>query len=336
VLAIFRGRTPIIRMLGVVAFFSAIAYLFTPLTAAGPEGAPTAFDTNLRYASPALGLGAMLLAVDPAVSNDRPRRWLLWGLALLLLVSAVPVWDLGDDVWRARFFIGGVALAFFLILVPVALTLAAQRGFPRLGIVATAALALGLVIGIGWKKDEDYLDDRYRAETAPSDFPVGMKAALAWFNEEDPHDARIAVVGGRSGFKQYVFYGDDLSNHVQYVADEGSHGTFRPIASEAAQKREAAPADVVKQCEQWRTALNEGGYDYVVISPDQRTQTESPIEAEWTRSTRVELDAPRTPALAFSGDDPSDRVYVYRLSGDLDPAGCEAFSGAAVAAPPPQ
>ncbi len=71
VLAMFRGRTPVIRMLGFVAFFSAIAYLFTPLTAAGPEGSPTAFDTNLRYASPALGLGAMLLAVDPALARDR-------------------------------------------------------------------------------------------------------------------------------------------------------------------------------------------------------------------------------------------------------------------------
>src|SRR5262245_10305388 len=36
-LAIFRGRTSMIRMLGIVALLSGIAYLFTPLTAAGPD-----------------------------------------------------------------------------------------------------------------------------------------------------------------------------------------------------------------------------------------------------------------------------------------------------------
>ena len=71
ILAIFRGRTSVIRMLGVVALLSGIAYLFTPLTAAGPEGAPSAFEVNLRYASPALALGALLLAVDPWLSRER-------------------------------------------------------------------------------------------------------------------------------------------------------------------------------------------------------------------------------------------------------------------------
>jgi hypothetical protein len=323
VLAMFRGRTPVIRMLGVVAFLSAIAYLFTPLTAAGPEGSPTAFDTNLRYASPALGLGAMLLAVDPALARDRARHWPLWGLALLLFISAIPLWDLDDDVWRARFFIGGVALAFFLGLVPVALTLAAQRGFPRIGIVAAAALALGLVIGIGWKQIDDYQDDRYRAATAPDDFPEGMKAALAWFNEEEPHNARIAVVGGRAGFKQYIFYGDDLSNHVQYVADEGDHGTFRPIASEAAQKGEASPEDLIRQCEQWRSALNAGDYDYVVISPDQRTQDFFPIEVEWTRPTSADRQPTSSRVLASQAFEPSEQVFVFQLTGALDPAACQ-------------
>src|SRR5215218_2552739 len=68
-LAIMNGRTPMIRMLGVVALLSGIAYLFTPLTAAGPEGNPTAFTTNLRYASPAIGLGAMLLRSEEHTSE---------------------------------------------------------------------------------------------------------------------------------------------------------------------------------------------------------------------------------------------------------------------------
>ena len=124
-LAIINGRTPVIRMLGVVALLSGIAYLFTPLTAAGPEGDPTAFTTNLRYASPAIGLGAMLLAVDPGL-NDRRRDqgWLLGILAVLLLVQAVPIWDLSGHLWIRHFLLGAIGLAVFLILVPVGIVLA--------------------------------------------------------------------------------------------------------------------------------------------------------------------------------------------------------------------
>jgi hypothetical protein len=308
-LAIFRGRTPIVRMLGFVALFSGIAYLFTPLTAAGPLDHPTAFTTNLRYASPALGLGAMLLAVDPVLSRPRAQGWLLGVLAVLLVTQALPVWDIGDDVWEGDFLLGGIVLAFFVVLVPVTLALAAQRGLSPVALIAGAALALAVVVGIGWRQADDYLDHRYRAATAPSDFPEGIRAALAWFNEEDPRDSRIAVVGGRPGFKQYVFYGDDLSNHVQYVARHGPHGAYLPIASEAAQKREEP--NPVPQCEEWKRALNDGEYDYVVIGPDQRTQALPPIEADWTGTDP-----------AATQTEESDMTFVFQLNGDLDPARC--------------
>lgn len=309
VLAMLRGRTPALRMLGFVAALSAIAYLFTPLTAAGPENDPTAFTTNLRYASPALGLGAMLLAVDPVLTKERPQRYLMWGLAILLLVSAMPVWDSGSDVWDRRFIVGGIGLALFVVLAPVAIALAGQRGVSRGALVAAAALVLSAAIGIGWRQSHDYVNDRYQAATAPHDFPAGIKSALAWFNRADLHDQRIAVVGGRAGFKQYVFYGDDLSNHVQYVARHGPHGAYLPIASEQAQKGQDPNA--VRQCQEWRRALNDGNYDYVVLSPDQRTQGVPPIEAVWTGTdpAAVKLEE-------------SDNVFVFKLNGDLDPTTC--------------
>jgi hypothetical protein len=307
-LAIFRGRTPVIRMLGVVALLSGIAYLFTPLTAAGPEGDPTAFTTNLRYASPALGLGALLLAVDAGLTRPRVQRWLLGILAVLLLVQAVPIWDLGEE-WERDFVLGAVGLAFFLVLVPVGLAMLGQRGWDPWTLGSGVVLALALVIAIGWSRSEDYIDDRYQASTAPSDFPEGMKGALAWFNEEDPRDSRIAVVGGRPGFKQYVFYGDDLSNDVQYVARHGSRGAYIPIASEAAQEGDDPRA--VAQCEEWRRELNAGDYDYLIAGPDQRTQSERPIEALWTG---VDSAAQQ---LELKGD-----VYVFALNGELDPASC--------------
>ncbi|HEX6586517.1 MAG TPA: hypothetical protein VF052_07165 [Solirubrobacterales bacterium] len=308
VAAIFRGRTPVIRMLGVVALLSGIAYLFTPLTAAGPEGNPTAFTTNLRYASPAIGLGALLLAVDAGLTRARVQNWLLGGLAVLLLVQAVPVWDLGEE-WERDFLLGAIGLAFFLVTVPVSLALAGQRGASRGALVAGIVAALAAVVAIGWPTSDDYIGDRYRAETAPSDFPEGLKEALAWFNREDPDDSRIAVVGGRPGFKQYVFYGDDLSNHVQYVARKESHGAYVPIASEAAQNGDRA--DAAAECEEWRRALNDGGYHYLIAGPDQRTQSLPPVEASWTKSD------PAAEKLEASED-----VFVFRLRGELDPAGC--------------
>jgi hypothetical protein len=316
-LAIVNGRTPVIRMLGVVALLSGIAYLFTPLTAAGPEGDPTAaFTTNLRYASPALGLGAMLLAVDPGLGGRRrDQAWLLGILAILLLVQAVPVWDLSGHLWTRHFLLGAAGLAFFLVLVPIGIVLAGQRGVSRGLLGGAAVVALALVVAIGWPRSDDYVKDRYQASTAPSDFPTGIKAALAWFNRANPHDTRIGVVGGRPGFKQYVFYGDDLSNHVQYIARHGPHGAYLPIASEAAQNDREPHWQ--QQCEEWRRAVDDGGYHYLVIGPDQRTQTRLPIEAVWTATD------PAASKLVSQSD-----VFVFRLAGPLDPAACAQLNGA--------
>lgn len=315
-LAIINGRTPLIRMLGVVALLSGIAYLFTPLTAAGPEGDPTAFTTNLRYASPAIGLGAMLLGVDPGLgSRRRDQNWLLGALAILLLVQAVPIWDLSGHLWTRHFLLGAIGLAFFLILVPVGIAIAAQRGVSRLLVGGAAVVALGLVVAIGWPKSDDYVKDRYQASTAPSDFPDGMKAALSWFNRANPHDTRIGVVGGRPGFKQYVFYGNDLSNHVQYIARHGPHGAYLPIASEAAQNDVAR--DWMAQCEEWRRAVDDGDYRYLVIGPDQRTQSRLPIEAVWTGTD------PAATKIESRDDD-----FVFRINGDLNPGGCAKLQGA--------
>jgi hypothetical protein len=175
-------------------------------------------------------------------------------------------------------------------------------------------VALALVVAIGWPKSDDYVKDRYQASTAPGDFAAGMKAALAWFNKAKPHDTRIGVVGGRPGFKQYVFYGDDLSNHVQYIARHGPHGAYLPIASEAAQNDR--DPHWMQQCEEWRRAVNDGDYRYLVIGPDQRTQSHLPIEAVWTAAD------PATTKIEDEQDD-----FVFQVNGPLNPAGCAKLHG---------
>ena len=53
----------LLRWLGAVVLFGLAAYLFTPLSAAGADGAPEAFRINLRFAIPALLAGLTLLPV---------------------------------------------------------------------------------------------------------------------------------------------------------------------------------------------------------------------------------------------------------------------------------
>jgi hypothetical protein len=84
-LAMVRG-SPVQRILGAAALLSAIAYVVNPMSAPGPDGAPTQFATNLRYLAPALALGLVLL---PTALPRRLRSttWLLPPLAAVLLIT---------------------------------------------------------------------------------------------------------------------------------------------------------------------------------------------------------------------------------------------------------
>ncbi len=61
--ALVWGRPRVLRWIGGVALFGLLAYLFTPLSAAGADGAPTGFGINIRYAIPALLAGLTVLPV---------------------------------------------------------------------------------------------------------------------------------------------------------------------------------------------------------------------------------------------------------------------------------
>src|SRR5690606_2081067 len=56
-----RDSALLLAWLGLAALIGMVAYLFTPLGAAGPEGSPTAFAINLRFVIPSLILGLVLL-----------------------------------------------------------------------------------------------------------------------------------------------------------------------------------------------------------------------------------------------------------------------------------
>jgi hypothetical protein len=290
IFVVWKAETPTVRMLGVVAGFAAVAYLFTPLTAAGDTNAPTGFERNVRYFAPALVLGIAILPLVPAL---RKGKWpkLLLGLLGVLLAESLITSNQWDNVGYRP---GATALAVILIAVPVVAVLALQRRVPRLLVATGVLIALAGGTVYGHERQKDYLNGRYRVDTVPDQIPLGIPEAMGVTNAL--HDQRIALGGSTAGFKQYLFYGRDLSNYVQYLGDRGANGTFRPIT----------------ECAEFRRALDDGHYTYVITAPPHLNLNTPPPETTW-----VESDPNSHLIETFFG------TSVYQLTGPLDPAGCE-------------
>ncbi|MGE5409200.1 MAG: hypothetical protein ACM3NV_11390, partial [Syntrophothermus sp.] len=291
--SVIRGRDRIMRAVGGVALFGLIAYLFTPLSAAGAEGEPVGFGINIRYVVPALLAGIVLLPLPPWF-DERRRRWgLIGALVLVFLLTDRPDAALHDS---ARVF----ALAFVLlaVAVPAALLLWRRRGATAALLAAVAAFAL-LLVGLGYPLQRHYLEGRF-ANDGPPDTRIpgmGLDAAYRW--ARGVTDARIGLVGTAAGFAGYGFYGTDLSNRVRYLGVEGPHGAFNAIPT----------------CSEFRAAVNAADLDYLVTAPFLNfLHPDRPIdspEARWLRG-----DGAVRPVLR------SGRVTVWKVTGRLDPGGC--------------
>jgi hypothetical protein len=279
--------------MGGVALFGMVAYLFTPLSAAGAEGAPDAFAINVRYLIPALLAAIVLLPLPRAF--DQPRRQ--WAL-LAVLVVVLLLTDRSDAVLRDPSRVFGVLLAALFVLVPAVLLFARSRGAGLAAVTGGfAALALAAV-AIGYPVQREYLRDRYRNDVAATSIP-GMHLDSAYRWARDTEDARIGLAGTTAGFLQYGFYGTDQSNRVVYLGAEGPHGAFNAIPT----------------CRAFRAAVNAADLDYLVTSPFLNfIHTDSPIfspEAGWLRGE------PAVTPISRSGP-----VTVWRVRGPLDPAAC--------------
>jgi hypothetical protein len=290
-LAIFAGRDKLIRWLGGVALVGLLAYLFTPLGAAGAEGAPVGFAINVRFVIPAL-LAALVLLPLPRLLDGEGRQWgLIAVLAVVYLVTDRPDHGLHD---KARLF----ALAFVIVFVavPTLIWLARRDGLPgRLLAASLAALAVAAV-ALGYPVQRHYLNHRFANLTAATSVP-GMDLDDAYRWARGVRDARIGLAGTTAGFAGYGFYGPDLSNEVVYVGEPGPHGAFGAIPT----------------CQGFREAVNAAGLDYLVTSPFLNfIHPGDPIpspEARWLRGAGgVE---------PYFNEGP---VTVWKVTGPLDPA----------------
>jgi hypothetical protein len=288
VLALVRGDL-LVRVLGIVGVVSFVGYVFTPASAGGASGRPVLFASDTRFALPALVLGMLLLPRLVPRTSSVGRLWLpaLLGIALLN--------DLGYAFSAS---IGFATLAGFVEVISVGVIVVLLIVWSTRPARTLAAVGCGLlVVGIagGWLVERAYVRNRYT--NVAQHIPYGsaprdeLAAIYAWV--DGVSGARIALNGlGIS----YPLFGRDLSNHVQYVGHRGSHGAFTEVRS----------------CNEWRRLLNNGHYDYVVISPDARDRSQ-PRTVAWTRS-----DPAAVPVVE------AGKAVVFRVDGSLDPSTCPA------------
>ena len=293
-LALLRGQDKILRWAGAVALFGMVAYVFTPLSAAGIDGAPVGFSINIRYVIPPLLLGLVLLPV----AIPRLDGWRYWAV-LSSLLFVLLVTDRADAALRdpARTF--GIPLAIVFVVIPAALIWlyfrpAADRR--RLSLVFSGFAALiVLVLALGYPLQRHYLKDRF---DAASEVPgLQLDGAYQW--ARDKSDARIGLAGTTAGFLSYGFYGTDLSNQVIYLGEKGPHGAYNAILT----------------CAAFRTAVNAAHLNYLVTTPFLNfIHTGDPIpspEATWLKGDKA--------AVPIHHDGPTT---IWKLTGRLDASGC--------------
>jgi hypothetical protein len=291
--ALLSGRDRAVRAVGAVALFGFLAYLFTPLSAAGAEGAPEAFGINIRYVYAAVLVGLVLVPLPRFFDVERRRWWLLGGLLVVLLLS-----DRGDAVIRDPGRTFALLVIVLAVLVPAALLLARGRGASR-GVVAAGFAALALaVVAIGYPVERHYLEQRFANEVADESIP-GMDLDSAYRWARGVEGARIGLAGTSAGFAQYGFFGPDFSNEVIYLGEKGPHGAFNAIPT----------------CAGFRAAVNAADLDYLVTAPflnflHPGDPVPSP-EARWLRG-----EGAVAPVLR------SGPVTVWKVRGRLDPAAC--------------
>ena len=243
-LALFRPRLAVVRALGAAAAVGAIAYVFTPLTAAGPEGSPFSFTANLRYLLPALTLGLCLLPLEPRIVPPRARIPLLAGGVVALLLTGM--FSDSASSWVERYSsVPWALVAGISITGSIALAVAMYRRFGTAASALTVGAAVLAGVGVLWAFTGEYLNNRYSRDY----FSFQPDGVAVWAKEKS--GKRVGVVGSSGAFTQYTLYGDDLGNYVQYLGREAPGGDFRRINTCAALLR----------------AIDRGRYDFLVTTP---------------------------------------------------------------------
>jgi hypothetical protein len=230
VAAVTRGSSAPLRGFGIVGLGGVLAYLVTPATAAGfNRGQPIFFTSDLRYVTPIVALGLVLVPLLGA-GNRRYRIGLL-----VLFLGLLAADQSAPNAWvSGRLGLGiGAAVA---VLVAVAAVVSLRRIELQPGTFALGSACVAVVVLVaGFGVQHRYLANRDQGD-----------AVAAWASRQ--HRVRIGVVGNSH---QYRLYGNDLTNFVQYVGTVDNRKGFHQV----------------RTCPEWWRAVQAGRYQYLVIDP---------------------------------------------------------------------
>ncbi len=292
VLAVAKGDR-LQRILGLVGLASGVIFLFTPQYLV-VYGQPVLFVDQIRYGDAAVILGLVMLPINPVVSAWERVRWVLLAYGAIL---AATQFDAG--IWPTSFFnerfvggpvrgidslaglligVGGLAVGAVILLFRSRRT---SRSVPALLWVTIGAI----VIIVGFPLQQSYLRDRYTSSPGSE-----LQSSSAWLRHES--NIRIGVLG-EFALLQYPFYGNDLSNYVQYLGISGSDGTYATFGS----------------CQAWRETIDDGHYSYIYISSNvvksrSAIRSATPPEAGWMapgRDSRIVLRGQIHSAAPYAG-----------------------------------
>lgn len=301
----WRSRNKVLRVIAVASLLTAVVYVFTPLTAAGQEGSPTGFFTNTRYLVPGLVLAMVMLPLARPLRAPDRRAW----QTLLFLTAVYGITVLTTPRWFTSYIVGTVFLTLALVWTPAALSLARTRvNVSRAAVAGAAAVVVLLAVVLGRAQQVQYADQHY---VNPSPFlgEGGPKAAYEF--TQKLRDQRIGIIGSSQIiFGQYGFYGNDASNHVEFIGVRGPHGANR----------------LPTTCRQLRGLIDEGEYDYLVMS--QYTQDTGPYNTGVANPYQFPVYAwvKNDPAVKLVVDDTEASPqpdYVLKVNGTLDPSACK-------------
>lgn len=254
-LSLTAGRTPLHRMLGAVGVVSVAAYVVTPQSAGGAEGSPGLFYFNLRFVTPALVLGLVLLPLVPSVAriSRYPVVLIAYSLLLALTLAHSGTWP------PARTAVALATVAAAAIAAGVARVAVRRAGRAtwrsRRRVAVTAVLVAIAAAAVGWPLQRHYQRGRYlafgethiRAFGSPEFVSTDrLDSTFNWARR-----VRAARIGIAGFYLRYPLYGLDLSNQVEYVGRRPSSGSF----------------SLPKGCGEWREAIARGRYTHVVVTP---------------------------------------------------------------------
>lgn len=287
-LGLRRPQPRAVRILAVAAAATIVAYIFIPISASGPNGAPSGFASNLRYVAPAITIGLILLPL--CETRTLARRVIFPVYVVVFAVSA-----LGSGEWTQPAPFAAVVIGAIAVVTPLWLM---RQPPPRRQAAVLATVALFVLVA-GYTQQREYFNQRYRPTVAPSLDNPGFRATEQWQAIQDwaigQHNLKIGIVGTPAAYGQYIFYGDDLSNEVRYLGQPRSAGGFGPIAN----------------CLEWNVALRDSGIDALVVTPEDPGIARLPAQIGWTRLGRATVPILQEPPAG-----------VFRIARPADPSGC--------------